>query len=129
MRTSTRTVDDLLSSRDAESFEEFYVRQQRVLRVDPRTGRVARIATGGDPNAFGGDPVTGIGVAVLIDGTLWVHASDTAGGRDRLVEVDLETGRVRSSTGLPQFGIQGFTVVGDNLWLGTPNGHVMIVRR
>ena len=37
MRTSTRTDDDLLSSRDAESFEEFYVRQ-----VDTVLGYFAR---------------------------------------------------------------------------------------
>jgi hypothetical protein len=61
-------------------------------------------------------------------GTVWLHASDTVGGRDRLVELDLRSGKVRSSTGLPQFGIQGITTVGDDLWLGTPNGHVMIVR-
>ena len=42
-------------------------------------------------------------------GTVWVHASDTEGGRDRLVELDLRSGQVRSSTGLPQFGISGFT--------------------
>jgi len=37
MRTSTRSDDDLLSSRDAESFEEFYVRQ-----VDTVLGYFAR---------------------------------------------------------------------------------------
>jgi hypothetical protein len=61
-------------------------------------------------------------------GTAWVHSSDTAGGRDRLVELDVRSGKVRSSTGLPQFGIQGLATVGDELWLSTPNGRVMIVR-
>jgi outer membrane protein assembly factor BamB len=61
-------------------------------------------------------------------GTVWAHASDTAAGRDRLVELDLASGKPRSSTGLPQFGIRGFALVGDDLWLSAPNGHVMIVR-
>lgn len=64
----------------------------------------------------------------VLGGTAWVHASDMEGGRDRLVELDLASGKPRSSTGLPEFGITGFTVVGDDLWLSTPNGHVMIVR-
>jgi hypothetical protein len=65
---------------------------------------------------------------LVIGGTLWVHASDMAAGRDRLVELDLASGKPRSSTGLPEFGIRGVTVVGNDLWLSTPNGHVMIVR-
>jgi hypothetical protein len=64
----------------------------------------------------------------VLGGTVWLHASDTAAGRDRLVELDLRSGRVRSSTGLPQFGISGVAVVGDDLWLSTPNGRVTIVR-
>ena len=64
----------------------------------------------------------------VMGGTVWVHASDTAAGRDSLVELDLRSGRPRSSTGLPEFGISGFTVVGDDLWLSNPSGHVMIVR-
>jgi outer membrane protein assembly factor BamB len=65
---------------------------------------------------------------VVLGGTVWVHASDTAAGRDRLVELDLASGKPRSSTGLPQFGIRGFAVVDHDLWLSTPNGRVMIVR-
>jgi hypothetical protein len=38
---------------------------------------------------------------------LYVHATDTNGGRDRLIVVDLASGEVRSSTGLPEFGIAG----------------------
>ena len=64
----------------------------------------------------------------VLGGTVWVHASDMNGGRDRLVELDLASGKPRSSTGLPQFGIRGFAVVGHDLWLSSPNGHVMIVR-
>jgi hypothetical protein len=65
---------------------------------------------------------------LVLGGTVWNHASDTEQGRDRLVELDLRTGRPRSSTGLPQFGIAGITPVDDDLWISTPSGRVMIVR-
>jgi hypothetical protein len=61
-------------------------------------------------------------------GTVWTFASDTAGGRDRLIELDLRSGRVRSSTGLPEFGLAGSTRVGDDIWLSAQNGRVTIVR-
>jgi hypothetical protein len=66
----------------------------------------------------------------VIGGTVWVHASEMNGGRDRLVELDLASGDPRSSTVLPEFGIGGFATVGDDdIWLSAPNGHVMIVRQ
>ena len=58
----------------------------------------------------------------MLGGTIWIHASDVARGRDRLVEVDLRSGRVRSSTGLPEFGVTGMTDVGGDVWLATPAG-------
>ena len=72
---------------------------------------------------------TSVALPLVIGKTAWVHASDTAGGRDRLVEVDLRSGRVRSSTGLPEFGVSGMTLAGRDLWLGTQAGKVQIVRR
>jgi streptogramin lyase len=65
---------------------------------------------------------------LVLGGTAWVHASDMASGRDRLIELDVRSGKVRSSTGLPQFGVRGAATVGDDIWLSTPNGRVMIVR-
>ena len=65
---------------------------------------------------------------LVTPGHTWVHASDVQGGRDRLVEMDPRTGRVLSSTGLPEFGIAGMTLVGRDLWITTPAGKVMIVR-
>jgi streptogramin lyase len=67
-------------------------------------------------------------IPLVLGGMVWTHASDTAQGRDRLVELDLRTGKPRSSTGLPQFGIAGLTPVSDDLWISTPSGRVMIVR-
>ena len=71
---------------------------------------------------------TTVDVPLVIGGTAWVHASDTASGRDRMNELDLRSGRVRSSTVLPEFGIAGLATVGDDLWLSTQNGRVTIVR-
>ena len=61
-------------------------------------------------------------------GTVWAFASGTAGGRDRLVELDLRSGEVRSSTTLPEFGLAGLASVGDELWLSAQNGRMTIVR-
>jgi hypothetical protein len=65
---------------------------------------------------------------LVMEDRIWLHASDVTGGRDRLVEIDPRTGRVRSSTGLPEFGIAGMAPVGRDLWITTPAGKVMIVR-
>jgi hypothetical protein len=64
-----------------------------------------------------------------VGNSLYVHATALDGGRDRLVAMDLRSGDVRSSVVLPQFGLAGMTVVGDELWLSTPGGHVMILSR
>jgi hypothetical protein len=71
---------------------------------------------------------TTVSLPLVLGGTAWVHATDTVTGRDRLMELDVGSGKVRSSTGLPQFGIRGITTAGDDLWLSTPNGRVTIVR-
>jgi hypothetical protein len=71
---------------------------------------------------------TTVSLPLVLGGTAWLHATDTVTGRDRLIELDVRSGKVRSSTGLPQFGIRGITTVGDDLWLSTPNGRVTIVR-
>ena len=59
-------------------------------------------------------------IPLVLGGTIWIHASDVARGRDRLVEIDLRSGEVRSSTGLPEFGITGMTDVDGDLWIATP---------
>jgi hypothetical protein len=61
-------------------------------------------------------------------GRIWMHASDVEAGRDRLVQMDPGSGKVISSTGLPEFGIAGMTAVGRDLWITTPGGKVMVVR-
>jgi hypothetical protein len=71
---------------------------------------------------------TTVGIPLVLGGTAWVHASDTATGRDRLLELDVRSGKVRSATALPEFGVAGLVTVGDDLWLSTQNGRMTIVR-
>ena len=68
------------------------------------------------------------GLPLLRGSTLWIHASDAA-GRDRLVELDLDSGEILSRATLPEFGAAGAAFVGRQLWLATPNGHLMVLER
>jgi len=68
------------------------------------------------------------GLPLLRGSTLWIHASDAA-GRDRLVELDLDSGEILSRATLPEFGTTGATFVGRQLWIATPNGHLMVLER
>jgi len=68
------------------------------------------------------------GLPFLRGSTLWLHASDAA-GRDRLVELDLETGETLSRATLPEFGATGLSFVGRQQWITTPNGHLMVLER
>jgi hypothetical protein len=133
-------------------------RDQRILRYDLASGRLAGTLPAELPGAVGviptakgpllfdstgdvalGSPINGriawkrqLGNSafpyVLGDDVL-VHSSDVNGGRDRLIKLDLATGDVRSSTGLPQFGLGAMAVVDRELWLTTPGGHLMILSR
>jgi outer membrane protein assembly factor BamB len=89
-----------------------------LARADATDGRISWRRQIGDSSTL----------PLVLEGRIWVHASDVAAGRDRLVEIEPRSGRVLSSTGLPEFGIAGITPVGRDLWITTPNGKVMIVR-
>jgi hypothetical protein len=65
----------------------------------------------------------------LLGDNVLVHSSDVNGGRDRLIEMDVATGKVRSSTVLPEFGLAALETVGRELWLTTPGGHLLILTR
>jgi outer membrane protein assembly factor BamB len=68
------------------------------------------------------------GLPALRGSTLWIHASDAA-GRDRIVELDLDSGEILSRATLPEFGAVGATFVGRQLWLATPNGKLTVLQR
>jgi hypothetical protein len=89
-----------------------------LARIDAADGRIAWRRQIGDTSTL----------PLVLEGRIWMHASDVSGGRDRLVEMDPRSGKVLSSTGLPEFGIAGMTPVGRDLWITTPSGRVMIVR-
>jgi hypothetical protein len=68
------------------------------------------------------------GLPIRRGSTLWIHASDAA-GRDRLVELDLDTGEVLSRATLPEFGASGLALVGRQQWITTPDGKLMVLQR
>ena len=90
-----------------------------IARADPGDGRIAWRHKLGTSVA---------GLPVLRGSTLWIHASDAA-GRDRLVELDLDSGEILSRATLPEFGASAATFVGRQLWIATPNGHLMVLER
>jgi hypothetical protein len=61
-------------------------------------------------------------------GVLWLHVTDRATGRDRLVRVDVGDGDTTGSVTLPQFGFGGGAAVGDDYWVVSSGGRLMIVR-
>jgi hypothetical protein len=97
----------------------YLTREGEIARADAGDGRIAWRRKLGTSVA---------GLPILRDSTLWIHASDAA-GRDRLVELDLDSGEVRSSAGLPQFGAAGLALVGRQLWVTTPGGRLMVLQR
>ena len=90
-----------------------------LARADPGDGRIAWRHKLGTSVA---------GLPALRGSTLWIHASDAA-GRDRLVELDLDSGEILSRATLPEFGASGITFVGRQLWITTPNGNLMVLER
>jgi hypothetical protein len=89
----------------------------RLARVDLATGRELWVRTvGGRPGWW-----TAAGQYV------WVHVS-TGHGRDHVVRLDARTGRVLGKVQLPDLGVTTMTVANGQLWVGTPNGQIDIVR-
>jgi outer membrane protein assembly factor BamB len=60
---------------------------------------------------------------------LWVgHVARTPAERDRLTRLDAETGRRLGHVDLPEPGVAGIAKVGDEVWVATPGGKVVVVR-
>jgi hypothetical protein len=88
-----------------------------IARVEPYSGRVLwRTRLGGR-----------VDVWAAAGGMIWTRSSGEA--RDRLSAVDPETGRVLTSVELEDFGGAGIGTVGDELWLSTVGGSVVVLRR
>ena len=89
-----------------------------VSRLDGATGRVLWEQRVGDrANAAGSG-----------DGLVWVHSS-TARERDRLTAFALHDGRRVATIALDTFGATSLAVVGREVWVDTPSGGTVVVRR
>jgi PQQ-like domain len=133
-------------------------RDQRLLRLDARTGarlgalRV-RWPTGSGMGAEQGVALT----STILDGRLarvdlptgrelwarnvggrpgwwtvagqdvWVHVS-TGHGRDHLLRLDARTGRVLGKVQLPDLGVTMMAAINGQIWVGTPNGTIDVVK-
>jgi outer membrane protein assembly factor BamB len=64
----------------------------------------------------------------VADGTVWIHATVRSTNRDSLLRLDARDGHVTGSLTLPEFGVAGIGRVGDDVWIVSPNGRLMIAR-
>ena len=91
----------------------------RIALLERASGRLVWRATlGGDIHRF-----------VFDDDLLWVHVSGGIGMPDRLVRLDVESGRRRGQVDLPERGVAGMAEVGRDVWVATPGGALVVVRR
>jgi outer membrane protein assembly factor BamB len=95
-------------------------RDYAVAAVDARDGRALWQRELG---------IVRVNQALVAGRSLWVHGSPMDGGRDRVWRLDLSSGRVRDALTLPDDGASGMAVVGDRLWIATPDGRLQIVGR
>jgi outer membrane protein assembly factor BamB len=90
-----------------------------VVAADARSGRTLwRTHMGGEQ----------VNDGLLANGSLWIHATDSDTNRDRLLRLDAHTGHVLGSLTLPEFGVASMAPVGNDIWIVTPNGRLMVVR-
>jgi outer membrane protein assembly factor BamB len=72
-------------------------------------------------------PLRTVNNAVLADGLVWVHGTDSGTGRDRLWRLDARTGAQRGSVAMPEFGAPGLAGVGDRVWVVGGAGVLVVV--
>jgi outer membrane protein assembly factor BamB len=89
----------------------------RLARVDLHTGRELWVRD------IGSRP----GWWTVAGRDIWVQVS-TGHGKDRLLRLDAGTGKVLSATELPDLGVTTMTAINGQLWVGTPNGTIDVVR-
>jgi outer membrane protein assembly factor BamB len=90
-----------------------------VAAVDARSGRTLWRADLG---------ATRINYGIVAGPNLWIHVTYGVNARDRLVRLDSRDGHVTGSLTLPEFGVASLAQVGDDIWIVSPNGRVVIVR-
>jgi outer membrane protein assembly factor BamB len=90
-----------------------------VAAVDARSGRTLwRAAIDAKVVNYG----------LLAGGNLWIHVTGGDTNRDRLLRLNAGDGHVTGSLTLPEYGVAGMTRVGDDVWIVSPNGRLMIAR-
>jgi hypothetical protein len=89
----------------------------RVARVDLATGRELWTRN------VGGRP----GWWTVSGQDVWVHVS-TGHGRDHLLRLDARTGRAVGKVELPDLGVTTMAAINGQIWVGTPNGKIDVVR-
>jgi outer membrane protein assembly factor BamB len=89
----------------------------RLARVDLHTGRELWVRN------LGSRP----GWWTVAGPDIWVQTS-TGHGRDRLLRLDARTGKLISTTELPDLGVTTMTAINGQIWVGTPNGAIDVVR-
>jgi outer membrane protein assembly factor BamB len=89
----------------------------RIARVDLATGRELWVRN------IGSRP----GWWSVAGPDIWVQVS-TGHGRDRLLRLDARTGKLLATTELPDLGVTTMAAVNGQIWVGTPNGTIDVVR-
>jgi outer membrane protein assembly factor BamB len=87
----------------------------RLARVDLATGRELWVRD------IGSRP----GWSTVAGRDVWVQISTA--GRDRLLRLDAGTGKLISTTELPDLGVTTMTAINRQIWVGTPNGTIDVV--
>ena len=90
--------------------------KSRLALLEPAAGRVRWRAT------FGAD----LGWTLVDGAALWVQFS--GGEAAHVVRVDVESGRRLGQVDLPEPGVAGMAKVGDDVWVATPGGRIVVVR-
>ena len=112
-------LDEVIAALPTRAGPVYITHEGDIARADAGDGRIAWRHKLGTSVA---------GLPMLRGSTLWIHASDAA-GRDRLVELDLDSGEILSRATLPEFGTVGAAFVGRQIWIATPNGNLMVLER
>jgi outer membrane protein assembly factor BamB len=90
-------------------------------------GRIARVDLATGRELWARDIGSRPGWWEVAGRDVWVQIS-TGHGRDRLLRLDARTGKPLSTTELPDLGVTTMAVVNGQIWVGTPNGTIDVVR-
>jgi outer membrane protein assembly factor BamB len=99
--------------------EVLFARGSEVVAVDPRSGRVVWRTDIGAERVNDG---------FVEAGSVWIHVTADGANRDRLLRLDARHGQVTGSVTLPEFGVAGMARVGEDVWIVSPNGRLVVAR-